>query len=143
MRSLLDAHFEGRPLPSFDYSAIRPRGTPIKGFGGTASGHEVLKRLHADINAILGPLAGQTLTVTAIVDVMNCIGRCIVSGDVRQTAEIAFGDPNSTEYLDLKDYAVNPRRAEWGWTSNNSVYATLGMDYGPAVKRILTNGEPG
>ena len=30
VRLLLDAHFEGRPLPSFDYSAIRPRGEPIK-----------------------------------------------------------------------------------------------------------------
>lgn len=143
VRGLLDAHFEGRPLPSYDYTAIRPRGTPIRGFGGTASGHEVLQRLHVDINSILGPLAGKPLTVTAIVDLMNCIGRCIVSGDVRQTAEIAFGDPSSKEYLDLKDYAVNPRRAEWGWTSNNSVYATLGMDYDPAVKRILANGEPG
>ena len=74
----------------------------MQGFGGTASGFEVLKRLHDDINSILLPLAGKSLTVTAIVDIMNCIGRCIVAGDVRQTAEIAFGDPNSAEYLDLK-----------------------------------------
>ena len=40
--------------------------------------------------------------MTAIVDIMNCIGRCIVSGDVRQTAEIAFGSATSAEYLDLK-----------------------------------------
>ena len=27
-----------RPLPSFDYSLIRPAGSPIKGFGGTSQG---------------------------------------------------------------------------------------------------------
>lgn len=41
---------------------------------------------------------------------VNHIGRCIVSGDVRQTAEIAFGDPASEEYIDLKNYDKNPHR---------------------------------
>ena len=27
--------------------------------------------------------------------------------------------------------------------SNNSVWASLGMDYGPVAKRIMDNGEPG
>ncbi len=39
-----------------------------------------------------------------------------MSGNLRQTAEIAFGDPKSEEYIDLKDYSKNPRRAEFGWT---------------------------
>lgn len=128
----------------YDYSAIRPRGQPIKGFGGVASGPDVLRSLHGDIDGILAPLAGgKPLTITAIVDVMNVIGRCIVSGDVRQTAEIAFGDAGSQEYIDLKDYAKNPRRAAWGWTSNNSVYAGLGQSYDEIVKRVVVNGEPG
>ena len=59
------------------------------------------------------------------------------------TAEIAFGDPDSVEYLDLKNYAVNPQRAAYGWTSNNSVYAKVGMDYSAACERVRMNGEPG
>lgn len=31
----------------------------------------------------------------------------------------------------------------YGWTSNNSVFATLGMDYGPTCERVRKNGEPG
>jgi len=31
----------------------------------------------------------------------------------------------------------------YGWTSNNSVFAELGMDYEPLVRRIVANGEPG
>lgn len=29
-------------------------------------------------------------------------GKCVVAGNVRRTAEIAFGNPNDTEYIDLK-----------------------------------------
>ena len=143
-RLLLDAHFRGLPRPAFDYSLIRPHGSPIRGFGGTASGPDVLRRLHGDIDSILSPLAGgRPLSITAIVDIMNAIGRCIVSGDVRQTAEIAFGDAHSEEYIDLKNYAKNPRRAQWGWTSNNSVFAELGMAYDGIAERVCQNGEPG
>lgn len=59
------------------------------------------------------------------------------------TAEIAFGDPDSDEYLDLKNYEKNPSRAEFGWTSNNSVFARLGMDYNKVCDRVRANGEPG
>lgn len=45
--------------------------------------------------------------MTGIVDLMNVIGRCVIAGNVRQTAEIAFGDP-TPEYLDLKNYGTPP-----------------------------------
>ncbi|SVB88884.1 uncharacterized protein METZ01_LOCUS241738, partial [marine metagenome] len=38
---------------------------------------------------------------------------------------------------------VNPHRDQYGWTSNNSVFAELGMDYSDICKRIIDNGEPG
>jgi len=66
-----------------------------------------------------------------------------VAGNVRRTAEIVFGDPYSEEYLDLKNYKVNPHRDQYGWTSNNSIFAELGMDYTEVSKRIVDNGEPG
>ena len=53
----------------------------------------------------------------------------MVAGNVRRTAEIAFGDPGSEEYIDLKNYDKNPDRSAFGWASNNSVLAKLGMDY--------------
>ena len=73
------------------------------------------------------------------------IGVCIVS--VRKcekySALIAFGEENDKEFLDLKNYEVNPRRASFGWTSNNSVLANIGQDYTEIEKRICVNGEPG
>lgn len=62
---------------------------------------------------------------------------------VHNTAEIVFGEPDSDEYLDLKNYKVNPDRVEHGWSSNNSIFAEIGMDYGPVCDRVAHNGEPG
>jgi ribonucleoside-triphosphate reductase (thioredoxin) len=74
---------------------------------------------------------------------MNLIGKCVVAGNVRRTAEIVFGNPQSEEYINLKNYKKNPNREQFGWTSNNSVFAELGQDYTDIAERIKDNGEPG
>ena len=143
LRLLLEAYFHGLPHIEFDYNQIRPAGEPIKGFGGVSSGHEPLKEVHEEIRKILDDNSGEPISVTTIVDIMNLIGKCVVAGNVRRTAEIVFGDPQDDEYLDLKNYEVNPHREQYGWTSNNSIFAELGMDYSEVCKRINGNGEPG
>ena len=143
VRMLLESYFCARPVPIFDYSLIRKAGLPIMGFGGISSGPGALEDLHKQFEKTLSPLVGQSITVTAIVDLMNHIGVCVVAGNVRRTAEIAFGDFEDKEYIGLKDYKMNPDRADYGWTSNNSVFAKLGMDYKPVCDKIIENGEPG
>jgi len=139
----LESYFLGTSRVAFDYSKVRPEGSPIKGFGGVSSGHEPLKELHIQIDKTLSKELGEPISLTAIVDIQNHIGKCVVAGNVRRTAEIVFGDYNSDEYLDLKNYEVNPKRSEYGWTSNNSVFARLGMDYKDVCSRVVKNGEPG
>jgi adenosylcobalamin-dependent ribonucleoside-triphosphate reductase len=141
--ALIDCYFHGTPEVNFDYNKIRPAGQLIRGFGGLSSGHEPLQEVHEAIRKVLKINAGAPLTVTTIVDIMNLIGKCVVAGNVRRTAEIVFGDPHSEEYLDLKNYKVNKHRDQYGWTSNNSIFAELGMDYSDVCKRIVHNGEPG
>ena len=143
LKLLLESYFHGTAHVEFDYNQIRPAGVPIKGFGGVSSGPEPLKEVHEDIRKVLEENEGNPITITTIVDIMNLIGKCVVAGNVRRTAEIVFGDPESEEYLDLKNYKVNPHRDQYGWTSNNSVFAELGMDYTDICKRIEDNGEPG
>lgn len=143
LRMLLNSYIHGRDYVTFDYSVIRPFGTPIKGFGGVASGPSALKELLDSVRRLLEKRTGSTLTITDITDIMNMIGRCVVAGNVRRTAEIAFGSPDSDEYLDLKNYTKNPQRGEFGWTSNNSVFANLGMKYNKVCDRVRANGEPG
>jgi len=143
VRLLLESYFHGTTEIQFDYSKIRGAGEPIKGFGGVSSGHEPLKEIHEEIRKVLEQNSKEPITTTTIVDIMNLIGKCVVAGNVRRTAEIVFGDPHNEEYLDLKNYKVNKHRETYGWTSNNSVFAELGMDYTEITKRIVDNGEPG
>ena len=140
---LLRSYFLGDPVVEFGYDKIRPKGAVIKTFGGLASGPEPLKELHEDLRKILDRRIDMPISERDIVDIQNLIGRTVVAGNVRRTAEVAFGDPYSEEFLDLKNYSVNPERQAWGWASNNSVFAELGMDYNEIAERIRNNGEPG
>jgi ribonucleoside-triphosphate reductase (thioredoxin) len=139
---LLDSYFKGTEAIQFDYSSVRGAGEAIKTFGGISSGPVPLMELHASLRECLSNQEGKPLSVTSIVDIMNLIGKCVVSGNVRRTAEIAFGE-ESSEFLNLKDYDVNPKRSSYGWTSNNSIFATIGMNYEKISQKILKNGEPG
>lgn len=139
-----------QPRYTFDYSLIRPAGTPIKTFGGTAAGHEPLERLHKSIKKIFEGREGNKITTKDIVDIANLIGVCVVSGNVRRSAELALGQPTDMDFVNLKNPEIFPERnsydAEapgWGWMSNNSLEATVGMDYSPFVDAIALNGEPG
>lgn len=87
----------------FDYSAIREAGSEIKGFGGKASGPSILIELHDLIRSHLSKKVGHFLTSVDITDLMNYIGRCVVAGNVRRTAEIAFGDADDDKYCQMKN----------------------------------------
>jgi ribonucleotide reductase alpha subunit len=135
--------FKGSLEPEFDYSQIRVRGTAITGFGGVASGPEPLIELHNGIRSVFSKSAGKTLSARHIVDAMNMIGKCVVAGNVRRSAEIALGDIDDSEFLSLKDYTANPERESFGWASNNTVMAAIGSSYKKIVDLIFKNGEPG
>jgi ribonucleoside-triphosphate reductase (thioredoxin) len=142
-KQLIESYLHGTKEIKFDYTQVRKEGEPIKGFGGVSSGPQPLAELHESIRKVLNENAGSKITIRSIVDIMNLIGKCVVAGNVRRTAEIVFGDYNSAEYLDLKNYKVNPEREQFGWTSNNSIFCDLGMDYTTASERTKLNGEPG
>ena len=134
----------------FDYRYVRPAGTPIKTFGGTAAGHEPLERLHNHIRRLFDGRAGQPLTKVDIADIGNLIGVCVVSGNVRRSAELLIGSINDSDFLNLKNPKAFPERNSydasspgWGWMSNNSVLTSVGEDLDSIVEGIKLNGEPG
>lgn len=134
----------------FDYKLIRPAGAPIKTFGGTAAGHEPLLKLHSHIRRLFDNRAGEKLTRKDIADIGNLIGVCVVSGNVRRSAELLIGRIDDQDFLNLKNAEVFPERNSydadapgWGWMSNNSVETAVGTDLSPIVEGIARNGEPG
>lgn len=176
MCSYIDSPKHGKnKFPKFDYSQIREKGLPINGFGGTASGPEPLQKMHERIEGYLDAFSIRKLETTAttykqvgdewkpeevevskeyghsrlIADIFNSIGACVVAGNVRRSAEIALGDVEDQEFINLKNYELNPERGEIGWMSNNSVVLRADQDYEDfgyipdMAKRIVDNGEPG
>ncbi len=139
---LIKSFFLKTPKPIFDYSLIRKKGEPIKTFGGISSGPGPLKEMHEEIEKILTKNVGSKITIRAIADIFNHIGKTVIAGNVRRSAILLSG-PATDEFLDLKNYDKNPDRVGFGWASNNSVSADIGMDYKNIADRIRINGEPG
>lgn len=136
--------------PVFDYSEIRPAGTPIKTFGGTAAGAEPLIRLHGHIRRIFDGRKEEKLTRVDIADIGNLIGVCVVSGNVRRSAELLLGRIDDETFLNLKNVkqfpernSYDPKAPGWGWMSNNSVEVSVGQDLSKIIDGIARNGEPG
>ena len=138
---LLNGFFFGYKVPKFDYSAIRPYGSLIKGFGGTSSGSGPLKELHTDLIEMYSAKVGDPISSVDIVDTENLIGRCVVAGNVRRSAALALGQADDRRYLEMKNDQEKLYHHRWG--SNNSFVAERGMDYTWHAEQSQKNGEPG
>ncbi len=147
VRLLLESYCGDGPFYRFDYSKIRPAGSPIHGFGGTASGPRPLKELHIRLEKIMdGFCRGEIDRTRCIADLFNSIGVCVVAGNVRRSAEIAIGSVDDETFLHLKDYSRFPDRKDIGWMSNNSVVLQKREDFDrlPEISELIRqNGEPG
>jgi adenosylcobalamin-dependent ribonucleoside-triphosphate reductase len=141
VKMLLNGYLFGTKVPNFDYSAIRPYGAPINGFGGTSSGAGPLEELHRDLRQLYAARIGQNITSVDIVDTENLIGRCVVAGNVRRSAALALGNHEDREYLQMKNDSEKLAHHRWG--SNNSFHALVGQDYTWHAEQSQKNGEPG
>jgi ribonucleoside-triphosphate reductase len=107
---------------TFTYStqAIRGKGSPIKGFGGVASGPEDLVIGIQRISEVLVKRAGRKIRPIDALDIMNLIGQLIVAGNVRRSAMIAIGDADDIEFLLAKRWDLG-NIPSWRSMSNNTV----------------------
>ena len=89
---------------SFSYSTVlvRSAGKPINGFGGTASGPEILIEGIGKIGGVIKERQGKKLRSLDVLDIANIIGSVVVAGNVRRSAEIALGDPDDYLYIKAK-----------------------------------------
>lgn len=122
LKKVLDAFYNGGK--SFTYSTILVRGAgeKINGFGGTASGPQILIDGIDKIVKVFQKREGKKLRSLDVLDVCNIIGSIVVAGNVRRSAEIAIGDPDDYLYLRAKNWSlgnVPNHRA----MSNNTIYA--------------------
>jgi len=170
LEAILTSYFlPNRAKVDFDYSDVRPGGSPLKRFGGYASGYGPLDDLFEKIREIFSGRDGEKITSMDILDIMNLIGRCVVAGSSRRSALIAIGSPDDLDFMHSKDWRTNPERmgiqvdevgdavmdgawpvysedGGWGNLSNNSLnFDPLKMDEidESVFESIALNGEPG
>lgn len=123
---------------SFNYSTILVRGAGerISGFGGLASGPQILIDGIAKIVKIMQSREGKKLRSVDVLDICNIIGAIVVSGNVRRSAQIAIGDPDDYLFLRAKNWSLG-NIPNWRAMSNNTIYAD---DYSHISEEIWNNG---
>jgi ribonucleotide reductase alpha subunit len=123
---------------SFNYSTIliRGAGERIGGFGGIASGPQILIDGIEKINKIFRQREGKKLRSIDVLDICNIIGGIVVSGNVRRSAQIAIGDPDDYLFLRAKNWSLG-NIPNWRAMSNNTIYAD---DFSHISNEIWSNG---
>ena len=142
LRKTLEAHFFGGKGFSYSTVCVRGKGTPIRGFGGTASGPDSLCWGIAEISKLLNKRASKKLRPIDCLDIMNIIGYVVVSGNVRRSAQIAIGDYDDLQFLKAKNWS-DGNIPNWRAMSNNSVVCNDIKDL-PDIfwDNYLGGGEP-
>jgi len=147
LEHLLEGFFSGTEVKEFDFSLIRPAGTPIKGFGGIASGADPLKEMLNAINSLLTEKINKKISSIDILDICCFIARCVVSGNVRRSALICLAPANDDKILNAKNYNLeeNEQAANWRWCVNISILVDEKTNFKKIAEQsnYFERGEPG
>jgi ribonucleoside-triphosphate reductase (thioredoxin) len=154
VEALLNCYFvntaySGRKIV-FDYSRIRPEGSPLVTGGGKAPGHEGLKAAHVKIKGMLDFMIEEQglermRTIDAY-DILMHTSDAVLSGGVRRSATSVVFSKDDDLMLNAKVgnwFEENPQRAR----SNNSVLLIRGEiseeEFTRVAERTRQWGEPG
>ena len=121
-------------IPKVDMSKVRPAGSPLKTFGGRASGGEPFAKSLLNITNVFKGSTGRKLNSIELHDIMCYIGECVVVGGVRRTAMISLSN-HSDERMRLAKtgnrwHEDNPQRS----LANNSICYTEKPDVGAFMR---------
>ncbi|MBN2287207.1 MAG: ribonucleoside-triphosphate reductase, adenosylcobalamin-dependent [Tissierellales bacterium] len=143
-----------------NYDNVRPKGEPLKTFGGTASGHSSLKNMFLKIDKVLkkrGTIEDKVrvkLLPIDCLDIANIIGENVVVGGVRRTAEIVLIDSDDKECIEAKSKLYKQIDGQWivdkdiihRQMSNNSIYYKQKPNREMLhwqIQQMRYSGEPG
>lgn len=113
-----------------DYDNIRPGGERIKRFGGRAGGPKLVQRaydkiwrvLHGTLTKDYPALQDGKVQPIHVLDICNIMGQSIVSGGVREVAQIALLDPTDKHSIEAKRNIFDKPELDHRYLSNNSVF---------------------
>jgi ribonucleoside-diphosphate reductase alpha chain len=142
LHSVLKSYFDTGKSFSYSTILVREFGAPLKTFGGTASGPGALIDGIEDICKVMKNREGKKLRSIDVLDICNIIGKIVVSGSSRRSAQIAIGDPDDVLFLRAKNWSTGNVPA-YRANSNNSIYADHFDEILPELwKGYDGSGEP-
>lgn len=142
LHAVLKSYFDTGKSFTYSTTLVREFGAPLKTFGGTASGPGALVDGVSDICKVMENRVGKKLRSVDVLDICNIIGRIVVSGSSRRSAQIAIGDPDDILFLRAKNWGSGTVPA-WRANSNNSIYADSWDEIMPELwKGYDGSGEP-
>ena len=127
-KELISLLYSGQ-IPRWDLSAIRPAGTPLKTFGGRASGPDPLDDLFKFCVQTFNAAAGRKLNSLEVHDLVCKIADIVVVGGVRRSALISLSNLTDQRMRSAKAgefFHQHPYRV----LANNSVCYTENPDIG-------------
>jgi len=153
VKFLVSAYFKGKPMPRFDFSDIRPKGSLLITAGGKAPGPAPLKTCLHKIKQVFDKSIeerglGTSLKPIEVHDINCHIADAVLSGGIRRAAMISLFSYDDKEMLECKFgdwYSTNPQRAR----ANNSVVMVRNkankkhFDWVWERVRVSGSGEPG
>lgn len=130
VEALLMAYFKNTPYTGrkivFDYSAIRPEGTPLKTGGGKAPGYRGLKAAHQKIKNLLDYIIeeksqSRLRTIDAYDILMHCAD-AVLSGGIRRSACAVIFDVNDVDMMNAKTFFTVQKSRRFSHDEDTGLY---------------------
>ena len=147
MGKLVDAAYGLGPMPVFDFSQIRKKGSPLITSGGLAPGPDPLMVALREVEVLFRKKEGEKLDSLDVLDISTTISNAVVSGGVRRSSLICLFDRTDKAMLGAKMgewWKTHPHRA---LCNNSAVFkpsekseVASFFDNNPSVFEF---GEPG
>ena len=104
---LKNTAYTGRKIV-FDYSRIRPEGTPLKTGGGKAPGYKGLKNCHKKIKALLDHIIEdnhqERIKTINVYDILMHCADAVLSGGIRRSACSVIFQKDDMDMMNSKTY---------------------------------------
>ena len=120
-RQLVSLLYAGE-VPQWDVSKVRSAGTPLKTFGGRASGPQPLIDLFRFSITLFKNAAGRKLSNLEAHDLCCKVAEVVVVGGVRRSALISLSDPEDIEMQGAKKGAFGTTHPERYLANNSAAY---------------------
>jgi ribonucleoside-triphosphate reductase len=137
---------DGTSIITFDYSLIRPAGSPLVVGGGKAPGPEPLRIALEKIREVLDGAPDRPLTPLEVYDIVMHMSQAVLSGGIRRSATICLFSSDDEGMRNAKTgnwFVTHPQRA----FSNNSAilerHNATKEDFMALFEAQKEFGEPG